>query len=80
MLIIHLSDVRGASSVIFGAYDIREGCAAGYYPQSNPLKTLWHRAEHVKVPAARSVPVTLDRAQSLAADPQSGLPAEYPLG
>jgi molybdopterin-dependent oxidoreductase alpha subunit len=41
------------------AYDIPEGCAAAYYPECNPLVPLWHHAERSKVPAAKSVPVTL---------------------
>ena len=42
-------------------YDIPEGCCAGYYPECNPLIPLWHHAERSKVPAAKSVPVTLRR-------------------
>ncbi|AIR90912.1 FdhF/YdeP family oxidoreductase [Pseudomonas cremoricolorata] len=44
-------------------YDIPEGCAAGYYPECNPLVPLWHHAERSKVPAAKSIPVTLHRAE-----------------
>jgi molybdopterin-dependent oxidoreductase alpha subunit len=43
-------------------YDIPAGCCAGYYPECNPLVPLWHYAEKSKVPAAKSVPVTLMRA------------------
>ena len=43
-------------------YDIPEGCAASYYPESNPLVPLWHHAERSKVPAAKSVPVSLHAA------------------
>jgi molybdopterin-dependent oxidoreductase alpha subunit len=39
------------------AYDIPEGCIAGYYPECNPLIPLWHHAEKSKVPAAKSIPV-----------------------
>jgi molybdopterin-dependent oxidoreductase alpha subunit len=45
------------------AYDIPAGCAAAYYPECNPLVPLWHHAERSKVPAAKSVPVTLHKAQ-----------------
>ena len=45
------------------AYDIPEGCGAAYYPECNPLVPVWHYAERSKVPAAKSVPVTLHRAQ-----------------
>jgi molybdopterin-dependent oxidoreductase alpha subunit len=44
------------------AYDIPEGCAAAYYPECNPLVPLWHYAERSKVPAAKSVPVTVQAA------------------
>jgi hypothetical protein len=38
-------------------FDILVGCAAGYYPECNPLIPLWHHAEHSKVPAAKFIPV-----------------------
>ncbi len=40
-------------------YDIPAGCAAGYYPECNPLLPLAHYAEESKVPAAKSIPVRL---------------------
>jgi anaerobic selenocysteine-containing dehydrogenase len=43
------------------AYDIPEGCIAGYYPECNPLLPLWHHAERSKVPAAKSIPVRISR-------------------
>ncbi|UFH50982.1 FdhF/YdeP family oxidoreductase [Pseudomonas sp. KNUC1026] len=49
------------------AYDIPVGCAAAYYPECNPLVPLWHYAEGSKVPAAKSVPITLHRAPAPAA-------------
>jgi molybdopterin-dependent oxidoreductase alpha subunit len=39
------------------AYDIPVGCAAGYYPECNPLIPLWHHAEESMVPAAKFIPV-----------------------
>jgi molybdopterin-dependent oxidoreductase alpha subunit len=39
------------------AYNIPDGCAAGYYPECNVLIPLWHHAERSKVPAAKSIPV-----------------------
>jgi molybdopterin-dependent oxidoreductase alpha subunit len=45
----------GGLSVV--AYDIPEGCCAGYYPECNVLVPLWHHAERSKVPAAKAVPV-----------------------
>ncbi|WP_020181475.1 FdhF/YdeP family oxidoreductase [Methylopila sp. M107] len=41
------------------AYDIPEGCVGAYYPECNPLIPLWHHAKGSKVPAAKSIPVTL---------------------
>jgi molybdopterin-dependent oxidoreductase alpha subunit len=39
------------------AYDIPEGCVAGYYPECNLLLPLWHHAEKSKTPAAKAIPV-----------------------
>jgi molybdopterin-dependent oxidoreductase alpha subunit len=41
------------------AYNIPEGCIAGYYPECNPLLPLWHYAEGSKTPAAKSIPVRM---------------------
>ena len=40
-------------------YNIPSGCAAGYYPECNPLIPLWHYAKESFVPAAKSIPVRL---------------------
>jgi len=40
-------------------YDIPRGCAAGYYPECNPLIPLWHHAEGSFVPAAKAIPIRL---------------------
>jgi molybdopterin-dependent oxidoreductase alpha subunit len=50
------------------AYDIPEGCIAGYYPECNPLLPLWHYAEKSKVPAAKSIPVRIIGPQDAVAD------------
>jgi anaerobic selenocysteine-containing dehydrogenase len=42
-------------------YDIPAGCAAGYFPECNPLIPLWHHAEGSFVPAAKSIPIVLKR-------------------
>jgi formate dehydrogenase major subunit len=48
------------------AYDIPEGCVAGYYPELNVLIPLEHHAKESKVPAAKAVPVRiLDAPQPL---------------
>lgn len=49
-------EVRGL--VVF-PYDVPEGCCAGYYPECNPLIPLWHHAIGSKVPAAKSIPVSV---------------------
>ena len=46
--------VRGLRAV---GYDIPEGCAAGYYPECNPLVPVWHHAERSDVPAAKHVAI-----------------------
>jgi anaerobic selenocysteine-containing dehydrogenase len=56
------------------AYDIPEGCAASYYPESNALIPLWHHAKRSKVPAAKSVPVLLIHAQPDASDLANAVP------
>ena len=43
-------------------YDLPRGCIGGYYPELNPLIALSHRAEQAHVPAAKSVPVRIERA------------------
>ena len=40
-------------------YDIPAGCAAGYFPECNPLIPLWHHAQESFVPAAKSIPIRL---------------------
>lgn len=42
-------------------YDIPRGCAAGYFPELNPLVPLWHRAVESQVPAYKAVPIRLSR-------------------
>ncbi|GLH75617.1 molybdopterin oxidoreductase alpha subunit [Bradyrhizobium sp. SSBR45G] len=42
-------------------FDIPRYSIAAYYPECNGLIPLWHYAEGSKVPAAKSVPVRIDR-------------------
>jgi molybdopterin-dependent oxidoreductase alpha subunit len=51
--------VREVSGLRVTPYDIPSGCVAGYYPECNPLLPLQHHAEESKVPAAKSIPITL---------------------
>ncbi len=50
--------VRGLRVV---AYNIPRGSIGGYYPECNPLMPLWHYAEGAMVPAAKSIPVRIQR-------------------
>jgi molybdopterin-dependent oxidoreductase alpha subunit len=54
-------EVRGLRVTPF---DIPRGCAAGYFPECNPLVPLAHHAEGSKVPAFKSIPVRLQRAHA----------------
>jgi anaerobic selenocysteine-containing dehydrogenase len=45
-------------------YPVPAGCAAGYYPECNPLIPLWHYAKDSKVPAAKSIAVRIQRSLS----------------
>ncbi|MBW8778388.1 MAG: FdhF/YdeP family oxidoreductase [Burkholderiales bacterium] len=51
-------EVRGLRIV---RYDIPSGCAAGYFPELNPLVPLWHHATESQVPAYKSIPIRLSR-------------------
>jgi molybdopterin-dependent oxidoreductase alpha subunit len=42
-------------------YDIPEGNIGGYYPECNALIPLWHHAEGSKTPAAKSIPVRVQK-------------------
>jgi molybdopterin-dependent oxidoreductase alpha subunit len=52
---------REVRSMRVTQYDVPEGCCAGYYPECNPLIPWWHHAEGSKTPAAKSIPVTLEK-------------------
>ena len=51
--------VRAVEGLQVVPYDLPPGCAAGYYPELNPLLPLWHHATESHVPAAKSIPVRL---------------------
>jgi anaerobic selenocysteine-containing dehydrogenase len=53
------SVARSVQGLRLTSYDIPDGCAAGYYPECNPLIPLWHHAEGSFVPAAKSIPIRL---------------------
>lgn len=50
---------REVKGLVVTPYNIPEGCCAGYYPECNPLIPLWHHAVGSKVPAAKSIPVSV---------------------
>jgi molybdopterin-dependent oxidoreductase alpha subunit len=50
--------VRGLRVV---TYNVPQGSCAGYYPECNPLLPLWHHAEGSHVPAAKSIPVRIQK-------------------
>jgi len=52
---------REVSDMRVTPYDVPEGCCASYYPECNPLIPLWHHAERSKVPAAKSIPIRIER-------------------
>lgn len=66
--------VRQAGPLQIIAYDIPERCAAAYYPECNPLVPLWHHAERSKVPAAKSIPITLARTSPPLTHPHRAIP------
>ncbi|MBN8809249.1 MAG: FdhF/YdeP family oxidoreductase [Sphingomonas sp.] len=43
-------------------FDLPDGCVAGYYPELNPLVPLWYHDKDSKTPAAKGVPVRIERA------------------
>jgi molybdopterin-dependent oxidoreductase alpha subunit len=52
---------RKLGDLVVVAYDIPVGCVGAYYPEANVLLPLWHYAEGSKTPAAKSIPVTVDK-------------------
>jgi hypothetical protein len=46
---------------LFALYAVPQGCIVGYYPECNGLIPLGHCAKESKVPAAKSVPVRIER-------------------
>ncbi len=50
---------RSVEGLRVTSFDIPLGCAAGYYPECNPLIPLRHHAEESFVPAAKAIPIRL---------------------
>jgi molybdopterin-dependent oxidoreductase alpha subunit len=54
--------VREVSGLTVTPYDLPDGCLAGYFPELNPLVPLDHHDQASKTPAAKGVPVRIQRA------------------
>jgi molybdopterin-dependent oxidoreductase alpha subunit len=57
---------RQVDGFIPRAYNIPEGCLAGYYPECNPLVPVSHHAEGSFVPAVKGVPVQIVKSAEMA--------------
>jgi anaerobic selenocysteine-containing dehydrogenase len=53
--------VRALGGLKVKTYPIPEGCIASYYPECNVLVPVWHYGKESKVPAAKSVPVRIEK-------------------
>ncbi len=60
--VAHDDFAREVGGLSVRKFDIPAGCAWSYYPECNPLIPLWHHAKESKVPAAKSIPITLRKA------------------
>ncbi len=62
-IVSHWSDgQRLASGFMLVAYDIPEGCLAGYYPELNVLVPLSSYADRARTPTSKSIKVTVEAA------------------
>jgi hypothetical protein len=52
---------RKLESLRVVAYDLPEGCVAGYYSACKPPLPFWHNEEKSKVPEAESIAVLVQR-------------------
>ncbi|HUZ33206.1 MAG TPA: FdhF/YdeP family oxidoreductase [Xanthobacteraceae bacterium] len=52
---------RRVDGFIVHTYNIPEGSVGGYYPECNPLIPLWHYAKGSFVPAAKGIPVLIEK-------------------
>lgn len=50
-------EAREVGGLTVTAFDLPDGCLAGYYPELNPLIPLWYHDRESKTPAAKGVPV-----------------------
>jgi len=54
-------DPREVGGLRIVRHDIPRGCAAGYFPELNPLVPLWHHAVGSQVPAYKAIPIRPSR-------------------
>ena len=60
-LVSHFTDgERRVSGFRVVPYPTPVGCAAAYYPETNPLIALEHRGEESGTPASKAVPITIE--------------------
>ncbi|WP_110685920.1 FdhF/YdeP family oxidoreductase [Salinicola aestuarinus] len=59
-------EVRRVNGFKIVAYDTPTGCAAAYYPETNPLIPLDHKGEFSHTPASKSIAVRLEASARLA--------------
>jgi len=55
---------RAVAGLAVTPYELPDGCLAGYYPELNPLVPLDHHDLLSKTPAAKGVPVRIQRSRS----------------
>jgi anaerobic selenocysteine-containing dehydrogenase len=65
------SERRFARQFKIVPYDIPAGCAATYYPESNPLVPLRHIADGSNQPASKSIVISLTPAEPPKGDPNA---------
>tara|TARA_B100000945_G_scaffold223123_1_gene180241 strand:+ start:165 stop:1202 length:1038 start_codon:yes stop_codon:yes gene_type:complete len=53
--------VRRALGFRAVAYDVPRGCCAAYFPETNSLIPLWHRAHRSETPASKFIPITIKK-------------------
>jgi molybdopterin-dependent oxidoreductase alpha subunit len=53
-------DARAVGGFRLVDYDVPQGCAAAYYPETNPLVPLQRRALRSNTPTSKSIPIALE--------------------
>ncbi len=58
--------VRRVDGLTVQPFNVPDGCVAGYYPELNPLIPLWYHDEASGTPAAKGVPVRIEKSPAAA--------------